>query len=232
MRQGWRARVRGGRRDERRVRRDGPPRQGNAAGAGHRLGDKLLRPPLRIAGGGDQRRRGAEREGGGGGGQGVRRVCVGTVSSFWAVRRGARARRAAAGGRHDTVTLCRLRSVASLRLLRGAFWTHLLLFVEPSPRVGCFGSTREEGSVDAGVVQSLSNGDTDAETVELFERSSSRSRARRVGLFSYATRAPRRHTRSLNTFADGYPLFISDSSLHFRDVTLAIRSANIQRNKG
>ena len=98
-----------------------------------------------------------------------------------------------------------------------------ITFVEPSPRVGCFGSTRGEGSVDAGVVQSLSNGDTDAETVSItlaVTFSSSRSRARRVGLFSYATRAPRRHTWILFVST---PLFISDSSLHFRDVIVIDR---------
>ena len=85
---------------------------------------------------------------------------------------------------------------------------------EPSPRVGCFGSTRGEGSVDAGVVQSLSNGDTDAETVSFILNFLPQPRAASRPRFI-------RHASTTTPYLKSIiytPLFISDSSLHFRDV--------------
>ena len=107
--------------------------------------------------------------------------------------------------------------------------------VEPSPRVGCFGSTRGEGSVDAGVVQSLSNGDTDAETVSFSGNFTALPPAAARGE-SASFHTPREHHDAiLEVFTRGdswMGIHYSSPTHPFTFVMLSWLSANIQRNEG
>ena len=142
--------------------------------------------------------------------------------------------------RHSFRTSFSLCSVASL-LFRCILdtpeleWLNGDPVVEPSPRVGCFGSTRGEGSVDAGVVQSLSNGDTDAETVSFSGNFTALPPAAARGE-SASFHTPREHHDAiLEVFTRGdswMGIHYSSPTHPFTFVMLSWLSANIQRNEG